>query len=154
MLLETLQLEVMHTITSPGIHENLHLLWAKFWIFWKLFLKLRLGLKANINHLANSVMQSGVACSWGHRYLTPPGRCSAEETGAEKDPHLNVSAAQRTSVGCSPSAPRALVGFHLRRSVRSSVKTDLSTKYTVSELSEFFLRNCSLNWKYLHLTCS
>lgn len=51
-----------------------------------------------------SATPSRVACSCGHRSPTPPGKCSAEATGAETDPHLFVSVAQRMSRGCSQTA--------------------------------------------------
>lgn len=63
-----------------------------------------------------SATLSRVACSCGHRSPTPPGKCSAEATGAETDPHLFVSVAQRMSGGCSQTARWEPEVCHLHRS--------------------------------------
>lgn len=67
----------------------------------------------------------GAVCSCVHMSPTPPGRCSTEATGAETDPLLSVSVAQKTSAGCSPTAHRVPVDCHLRRSAWVLIMTDL-----------------------------
>lgn len=66
---------------------------------------------------ALSVKVSGVAPLCGHSCRTPPGKCSAEATGAERDRLLTVSVAQSKSAGCSLTVRRVPVDFRLHRSV-------------------------------------
>ena len=87
-----------------------------------------------------SVKLNEVASSCGRRSPTPPGKCSAEETGAKTDPHLTVSVAQRTSAGCSLTAQEELVDCRLHRSglthLQNTVLNDL-TSASETDWTEF-----------------
>ncbi len=93
-----------------------------------------------------SAKLSAEACSCGHRSPTPPGRCSAEATGAETDRLLNVSVAQRTSAGCSPTARRVLVDCRLRRSVWCQVRTVWSDLCITANI---FLNLVTFSWYHM-----
>lgn len=72
------------------------------------------------------VKTSRVACSCGHRSLSPCGKCSTKATGAKTNPHLIASAALKMFVACSQTARWEPEGCLLLRylCVKSREKTN------------------------------